>query len=288
MLSRLRRNVRAGVMLGILLLGALASATIDDGSTTGWHIGHMLPALEAPRLEFEFGRDRLVVSGTSVSPTHERRIHDMLAKRFPGRRLELRFIPGVITPGYWADASAGLLDLLPLMESATVVLSTQRVSVGGVSGAADLLQSELHGLVARLPAGVALDVRITALETATNLDAACRRMFTAVANSPVEFAPASAELRRLSYGTLDRIADFAWECPGLGIRITGHTDAIGDPAWNRLLSESRAAAVADYLATRGVAAERLEVQGKGAEQPLADNATAYGRALNRRIEFSLR
>jgi outer membrane protein OmpA-like peptidoglycan-associated protein len=287
MLSRLRRHVRAGVTLGILLLGALASAKIDGGSALDWRAGRALPALAPPRLDFELGRDRLRIAGTTVSPAHERWLQGMAAEWLPDRRIELHFIPGVITPAYWTDIGSGLLALLPLAESATIVLTADRVSIAGVSSAAGQLRSEIDNLSASLPAGTALEARITSVDPDTSLDAACRRMFAAVAHAPVEFAPASAELRRLSFGVLDRIAQLTWECPGLGITITGHTDALGDPVWNQRLSESRAAAVADYLAARGVAADRLEARGRGAHQPLADNGTAYGRALNRRIEFAL-
>ena len=287
MLSSLRRNIRAGLALGVLLLGALASATIGGGSAPERRAGQTLPALASPRLEFTLGRDRLVVNGTSASAAHERRVREMAAEWLPGRHVELRFIPGVITPGYWADISAGLLEILPSAESATVALDEKSVSFAGVSSAADSLRSKLRSLAASLPPGVMLDARVTPVDPETRLDAACRQMFTAVSDTPVAFGPASAELRALSYGALDRIAEFAWDCPGLGIRITGHTDALGDPAWNQRLSELRAAAVAEYLAARGVAAERLETRGDGAAQPLADNATAYGRALNRRIEFTL-
>jgi hypothetical protein len=73
-------------------------------------------------------------------------------------------------------------------------------------------------------------------------------------------------------------------CPG-AIRIEGHTDTIGRTAFNRSLSEARAAAVRDALIARGIPAERLQAQGFGAARPVADNRTDSGRALNRRIEF---
>ena len=72
------------------------------------------------------------------------------------------------------------------------------------------------------------------------------------------------------------------------VRVVGHTDSQGSDALNNPLSRDRAEAVRDYLVTQGVTASRIEVEGRGEQQPLADNATAEGRAKNRRVEIFLR
>ena len=79
----------------------------------------------------------------------------------------------------------------------------------------------------------------------------------------MSFARSSAELRPASFATLDRITEFAHDCPSTTIAITGHTDASGDEDWNRQLSLARAQAVADRVAARGLAAGRLVVTGVG-------------------------
>jgi outer membrane protein OmpA-like peptidoglycan-associated protein len=75
--------------------------------------------------------------------------------------------------------------------------------------------------------------------------------------------------------------------PDVQMVIEGYTDGIGNPGFNRLLSEHRANAVRDYLVEHGIDASRLVAVGRGAENPVASNETPYGRALNRRIEFHL-
>ena len=67
--------------------------------------------------------------------------------------------------------------------------------------------------------------------------------------------------------------------------MEGHTDARGGAPYNRALSQRRAAAVVTALVKRGVPAERLVAQGFGPDRPVADNATAEGRAKNRRVEL---
>jgi len=71
------------------------------------------------------------------------------------------------------------------------------------------------------------------------------------------------------------------------ITIQGHTDSIGDERSNLELSTSRAIAARSYLIRRGVAADRLLVQGFGERQPISTNKTAAGRERNRRIDFAI-
>jgi outer membrane protein OmpA-like peptidoglycan-associated protein len=68
--------------------------------------------------------------------------------------------------------------------------------------------------------------------------------------------------------------------------IAGHTDNQGNSAHNQVLSQDRAASVTTWLKAHGVDPSRLVPQGFGATQPVADNATANGRALNRRVEIA--
>jgi len=74
----------------------------------------------------------------------------------------------------------------------------------------------------------------------------------------------------------------------MNVQITGHTDSQGSDAVNNPLSKERADAVRDYLVGQGVSATRISTVGRGEAQPIADNATAEGRAKNRRVEIFLR
>lgn len=112
-------------------------------------------------------------------------------------------------------------------------------------------------------------------------------MFTDITRAQIQFRQATATIRRASYATLEALAEFLQDCPANRIRITGHTDSVGDAGYNISLSEQRAQSIADYLVERGAAKERLLVAGAGASRPRGDNATAYGRSLNRRIDFEL-
>ena len=75
--------------------------------------------------------------------------------------------------------------------------------------------------------------------------------------------------------------------PGSDIVVVGHTDLVGPAAYNRGLSERRAAAAADYLIVHGVKKDRVTTRGMGELEPIASNETERGRELNRRVEVAI-
>ena len=97
------------------------------------------------------------------------------------------------------------------------------------------------------------------------------------------FAFDSAELTPQDKATLDTLATRLKALEFIGGVANGHTDDVGEEAYNRELSERRAQAVVDYLATKGVAPGRIKAVGYGESKPLADNSTEEGRAQNRRV-----
>lgn len=96
-----------------------------------------------------------------------------------------------------------------------------------------------------------------------------------------------ADLKKESFPDLNRAIKFLNENPTLNAEIAGHTDSIGSDEYNKGLSQRRAEAVRDYMISKGVTRSRLRAVGYGEEQPVADNATEEGRALNRRVEMRL-
>lgn len=89
-----------------------------------------------------------------------------------------------------------------------------------------------------------------------------------------------------SYATLNDIAQVLKENPTVKIKIVGHTDADGDTTLNLNLSAKRATSVKNYLTTNfGIKAFRMEIEGKGENQPLVANDSAINKSKNRRVEF---
>ena len=92
-------------------------------------------------------------------------------------------------------------------------------------------------------------------------------------------------LKPASEPVLQQLREALEASPALSVDIEGHTDDVGSDAYNADLSQRRAAAVVTWLTEHGIAEERLTPVGKGEMEPVADNATADGRALNRRVDI---
>lgn len=97
----------------------------------------------------------------------------------------------------------------------------------------------------------------------------------------------SANLKEESKPELDRLVKLMKENSDMVIEIAGHTDAVGSDSENQLLSDKRAAAVREYLISKGIKANRLYSIGYGESQPVADNNNDIDRQLNRRVEFKI-
>lgn len=96
-----------------------------------------------------------------------------------------------------------------------------------------------------------------------------------------------AVLKPESFIELDNVVKFMNENLTMEIALGGHTDNIGSDGANLKLSAERAKSVYDYIVGKGVGSTRLSTQGYGKTRPVADNATDEGKALNRRVEFTI-
>jgi OOP family OmpA-OmpF porin len=101
----------------------------------------------------------------------------------------------------------------------------------------------------------------------------------------IEFESGQAVIRPSGLQILDEMAAAMLQIGGRRVEVIGHTDNTGAREANLALSLARAGAVRSYLAGKGILADSIAVAGAGPDQPVADNASAEGRARNRRIEF---
>jgi outer membrane protein OmpA-like peptidoglycan-associated protein len=104
----------------------------------------------------------------------------------------------------------------------------------------------------------------------------------------INFDTGKDTIRRESFRILDEIAAIIQQHGEIErIRVEGHTDDVGAAGYNKDLSQRRASAVVEHLVSKGVSRDRLVPVGYGFERPVASNATALGRAKNRRVEFTI-
>jgi outer membrane protein OmpA-like peptidoglycan-associated protein len=106
-------------------------------------------------------------------------------------------------------------------------------------------------------------------------------------DSGILFDVNKAVLKDKSKADLSQLAAILEKYPDTNILLEGHTDNTGTDEYNLDLSRLRSQSVANYLADQGVNPARFTIMGYGESQPIADNATEEGRALNRRVEVAI-
>lgn len=118
------------------------------------------------------------------------------------------------------------------------------------------------------------------------VDAAVLKQLNEFAKS-IMFDSGKATIKSESFNTLEEIVKVMSEYTTTNFKLEGYTDNTGSAPKNLSLSKERAAAIKDYLISKGINTARLSSEGYGIAKPIADNKTAAGRALNRRVEIIL-
>lgn len=103
----------------------------------------------------------------------------------------------------------------------------------------------------------------------------------------VTFQSASSQLNPAFHDVLNSVALVLKEYEKTMIEVAGHTDSVGNAAYNQGLSRQRAHSVASYLISQGINQQRILTVGYGESRPIASNDTAAGRSKNRRVELTL-
>lgn len=279
---RTPNHYRYLVAVSLLASGVLLSASLNSGTAQAGTGASGYSAVEPLTFELRYLGGSLSVTGHSASLRHEQAIAAGLDP-FADADIELR--PAVVAPAAWSDITTALLHAVAASQSATAAVTEDEIVLRAVFDDAAEWQLAVADLNAVVPDSITLHTET--VQVATHAVDPCTTAYRELQGQPVKFDRSSAELRSANYGVLDRHAEFASNCSGRRIAITGHTDNQGDMEWNRELSRMRAQAVADYLQQRGVPKQQLLVVGAGSAEPVADNDTAWGRVRNRRIEFEL-
>ncbi|WP_445386432.1 OmpA family protein [Robiginitalea sp. IMCC44478] len=106
-----------------------------------------------------------------------------------------------------------------------------------------------------------------------------------IVTNGIRFDSGKATLRPESMGVINEISKLMQQYPEIKFSVEGHTDSDGDGAFNKNLSEQRAATVMNTLIDMGISGDRLVSKGFGEDMPIADNNSPEGKANNRRVEF---
>lgn len=172
------------------------------------------------------------------------------------------------------------VDQLAYLANQRVEVAKQTINLR--TAEANLQDSAAKRAEARL---AARDAQIKQLQNSLNAKQTERG--TLVTFGDVLFDLDRAELKPGGLGNVNKLAQFLQENPERKVVVEGYTDSTGAANYNQQLSERRANAVRAALVKMGVGPERIVAQGYGKEYPVADNASASGRAMNRRVEVTI-
>lgn len=276
------RNTAAVV---ILLAGIAWTLPIGPGRMDTDPRSATYSAADPAEFQVTAYRGKLVIVGHARSKHHEQRIIDAVSEHFPAHAAEFEFRPFGVAPAWWDDATVELVTALAGLKTPSANLTEHGLRVRALVSDRPDAEQRLQALRQSMPLTADLDVQLTVINTDATAASFCERQFSSFRAGQVAFAESGTAMRASAYPVLDRVVALADACRAATVTITGHTDSTGNENSNRQLSQARAETVAAYLDSRGIAKERLVVVGAGSSLPIADNATRYGRSINRRIEF---
>ena len=216
---------------------------------------------------------------------------------------QLQLAEGV-APATWLKDLAGLLPALQGLENASLKVSAAGNSIGGQAPSDADKASLLDKARALLGEGIADDLAVKTPEQAPAADAKaepaaeekavanCQQQLNdAMSGKTILFETNKSAIKQDSAALLDSLVGIVSSCQeviaGRGIQVSGHTDNVGNDAYNQRLSQQRADAVKDYFVKKGVDTGLVKSVGFGESKPVASNATEADRSKNRRITFDI-
>ena len=226
----------------------------------------------------------VVIKGVVATSSDKQQLLEKLKAQYPNKtvRDEIEVRSNISIPTNWQQIATAIID------SDISNISQGRIDIHGTT-------ISLHGKVSSLEQKQAIQNRIhTRLTDLYQLDNQLvvvegeqRLLDDTLGNRIVEFESGSTTLTPMGLGILDDMAGVLQRVGDKPVTITGHTDNVGNPSSNLVLSNKRAEAVKQYLIGRNISAARLSTTGKGDADPIASNDNEEGRTRNRRIEFTL-
>jgi OOP family OmpA-OmpF porin len=250
--------------------------------------------VKAPPYIFQANKDPVAVTLTLSGYVPDNNAHAALAaaagRKFPNEKIVDNLKASIGAPSGFTVAVTSALGALSRLSTGTLVVSDREIKLSGdalYEAAAGQIRA---GLTRELPLGWTTKPEVSVKPAAAPVDSTvCQQLFAQnLTKGRIRFESSSASINADSAGLLDRLVETAMRCPSTNVEIVGHTDRSGAEEFNQELSEKRAQAVADYLVTAGLPADRFTAVGYGSALPIASNDTDEGKAQNRRIEFVVR
>jgi OOP family OmpA-OmpF porin len=250
--------------------------------------------VKAPPYVFQAYKDPVALTVTLSGYVPDNNVHDAIAsaagRKFFSEKVVDNLKASIGAPGGFASAVVPALGALSRLSTGTLVVTDREVKLSGDAFYEAAVAQIRANLARDFPQGWQVKADISVKPATAPVDpTVCQQLFSdLLARGRIRFEPGRASIDPDSAGLLDRLIETAMRCPNADIEIAGHTDAVGEDAFNQTLSEKRAEAVTDYLVKAGLPANRFTATGYGSSQPVTTNDTDEGKAQNRRIDFLVR
>jgi OmpA-OmpF porin, OOP family len=243
----------------------------------------------------------VTLSGSVPSKVTQESLLNRARSLFPKLKIEdkMRLDAG-IPAGDWRGISLNALGSLAKLRSGQATLNDTVLTLSGDGTVAAVNEvNGIYGAGLSEPYSAKMELNVdgqTFVPEIAGIDLSgpkpaaddCQEAFKAItARNVINFETGRADIANDSLNTLDKLAVVASRCTSYKVEISGHTDNQGTATANNRLSERRAQAVLDYLASKGVRTAQMSARGFGPQRPIASNDTESGRAQNRRIEFTV-
>lgn len=235
----------------------------------------------------------VTVSGFVPSETEKADILLAANRIFNTKVIDRKIVVAAGAPdGKFADVTEGYMNQLALLEKGSFSQENYNGLLKGTAsdeGVRDAINAAGQSFGGKYASGFRADISVPKPVVQINSATDCQALFEEVkGDNRILFETNAANIKGgASFDLLNKIAAAANRCSSFNISIGGHTDSMGDASYNQRLSEARAATVKNYLSEQQVEADRMTAVGYGESNPTATNATAEGRAQNRRITFTV-
>ncbi|MBL1436017.1 MAG: OmpA family protein [Rhodobacteraceae bacterium] len=213
--------------------------------------------------------------------------------KFGYGRVEDRMWQDETLPDGWQVRVFKLIEALALLNDGSATMTPEGIDIAGDAGFENP-DEELGKLLAGGYSAAEISLSISYTEPAGGEDGrgldprlCVSRATKILTESSIVFAPSSAVISDPSIPVIEALAALLTQCRDARIEIGGHTDSQGREGMNRALSQGRADAVLDALLAQNLLLGEVTAKGYGESEPIADNSSDDGRAVNRRIEFKL-
>ncbi len=231
----------------------------------------------------------IVIAGVVASEAERQQILAAAHRKFGAAAVDDRLSYASGAPEDFEAAREAVLQVLSRLSGGQATIVDGAVTVSGYTYYPQAVKTIGEELASGLPEGFthAADTIAARQDDQPVTANQCSDLVqTVLKTGGIGFDGGKASLMEDSESILDRASAVIARCPDAGVEVGAHSDTAGSAARNHDLTQTRAETIVEYLVAAGVKRERLTAVGYGETKPIADNATAAGKAANRRIEFT--